>query len=151
MAKIKSNKYITHVKPFFEQILKWKKEGCTEEIISIKLGISHRTLVTYKNQYNELKELLVEGDQDFLFEVEKALYKKALGFEYIEVEELKQKSGDKENIKIVKRKKYFPPSDVAIFFTLTNLCPEKWKHKNESDIKSNDLNIKVNYIDGDDD
>jgi hypothetical protein len=145
------SKYNTNVKPFLDKIFEWKKEGCTERIIAKRLGIDHKTFIRYKKKYSDLLDVIVEGEQNFLYEVEKALYRRALGYEFEETETIIHKNGDKENTKVVTRKKYYPPSDVAIFFTLTNLAPEKWKHKNEMDLNTNDLNIKINYIDDGDD
>jgi hypothetical protein len=145
-------KYNTHVKPYLNDISTWRKNGLTEEEIYTRLGISNYAWYKYKNEHNELNETIKNGDQNLIFELEKTLYKKALGYQFTETKTIYQENAKGNvNKKIETTIKSVIPSDTALIFSLTNLKPKKWKHKREMELNSDDIKININYNDGDDD
>ena len=109
------NKYLTDVRPRFDEIRGWVKEGITDKDIAKLLGINKSTLVDYKNKYPELNELMKTERQKNVEELKKTLYKKAMGFQYTETEVTEDAEGN------VKRKtitKTALPSETAILILL---------------------------------
>jgi len=92
------------------------------------MGVSIRTLSNYKEKYLPILHALKRGKEVADIEVENALRKRALGFEYTEVK-LKYECDDlverTETIKIV------PPDVGAAAFWLKNRRPDKWSDKKE--------------------
>lgn len=86
------NKYETHVKPRFEDIVKWLKLGATEKEIAKNLGINKSTFIDYKNKYSELSDLIKENRKKPVEEIKAAMLKRALGFQYTEKKTIKQRA-----------------------------------------------------------
>lgn len=87
MSKRKSgrrSKYHTHVEPRLIEIEGWARDGVIDEEIAKKLGVAVSTFHNYKKQFPELMESLKRGKEIVDREVENALLKRALGYEYIE-------------------------------------------------------------------
>ncbi|GAA0861732.1 transposase [Paraclostridium tenue] len=119
MAK---SKYFTHVEPKLTLIEGWARDGLTDEQIAEKIGIHISTLYDYKKKYSEFSESLKRGKEIVDYEVENALLKRALGYEYDEV--------IYENGKETKRvTKQVAPDTTAQIFWLKNRRPDKWRDK----------------------
>ena len=56
----------------------WARDGLIDEQIAEKMGISVRTLYTWKNQYPQISQAIKKGKEIVDFSVENALLKKAL-------------------------------------------------------------------------
>ena len=69
-----------------DRIPSWRKQGLTEEQIAQKLGIAYSTLNLYKDSHLALSEALKKGKEELIEELEDSLYKKAMGYEFEEVE-----------------------------------------------------------------
>ena len=65
----------------------WARDGLTDEQIAHNIGISTSTLNNWKNKYVEILESLKRGKEVVDRQVENALLKRALGYEYEEVKE----------------------------------------------------------------
>ena len=63
----------------------WARDGLTDEQIAEKMGISVASLYNYKKDHLEILEALKRGKDVVDREVENALLKRALGYEYDEV------------------------------------------------------------------
>lgn len=134
------SKYDEYVKPYLKQIAEWKKSGATDKEISDALGIALSTFSDYKNQYSELSDALRMGRQTVVLNVKAALYKKAIGFEYEEMEGIK-KEGKVVSTRIMKR--YSPPDTTAAAMLLRNY-EEEWRDKDsvQTDFKRQEIEIK---------
>lgn len=108
------NKYITVVKPRFDDIVEWIKMGCTDKEIAKALGIGVTVFCGYKKDYPELKELMSKTRQNNINALKAALYKKALGFQYEESERIE----DSEGVRTITRTKTCLPSETAILILL---------------------------------
>lgn len=78
------NKYESNVKPRFDEIEQWIKEGITEAVIAENLGVNPRVFCRYKQQYSELSDLIKKARRKPVEQIKSALFKKAIGFTYTE-------------------------------------------------------------------
>ena len=104
----------------------WARDGLTDEQIAKNMGIAPSTLYEWKKKSKEFSESLKKGKEVVDFEVENALLKRALGYEY---EEETYENG----ILTKKVKKQVPPDTTAQIFWLKNRKPNTWKDKVETD------------------
>ena len=105
---------------------KWSRDGLTEEQICKNLGVCPDTLNEYKKKYPEIVEILKKGREVLITEVENALIKKALGFQFEEVETYIQETGGVKTQRVKKVLRYSPPDTGAIAFILKNRDKENW-------------------------
>lgn len=62
----------------------WARDGLTDEQIAQNIGVSIATLYNWKNKYLEILEALKRGKEIVDLQVENALLKRALGYEFRE-------------------------------------------------------------------
>ena len=106
----------------------WARDGLTDIQIAQNIGIAVSTLNNWKNKYIELMESLKRGKEVVDRQVENALLKRALGYEY---QELKTEVSDKDGIKTVTTIKEVTPDVTAMIFWLKNRKPKEWRDKQE--------------------
>lgn len=126
MAKGKYQKWIEP-----EGLLKiegWARDGLTEEQIAHNMGIGYSTLQAWKNEYQDILDTLKRGKEVIDRQVENALLKRALGYEYEEISE-KYELGILTERKVTK--KQVVPDTTAQIFWLKNRKPEEWREKQE--------------------
>ena len=114
----------------------WARDGLTDEQISNNLGISTTTFYDYKNKYPEFLESLKKGKEIVDYEVENALLKRALGYEYKEVtrESKWNEKTQKFEMTITKEvTKQVAPDTTAQIYWLKNRKPKKWRDRVELD------------------
>ena len=104
----------------------WARDGLTDEQIAKNIGINRTTLYDWKKKETNIADALKKGKEIIDFEVENALLKRALGYEY---EEETYENG----ILTKKVKKQVPPDTTAQIFWLKNRKPNTWKDKVETD------------------
>lgn len=110
----------------------WARDGLTDEQIANNLGISIQTFYTYKKEHLEFFESLKKGKEIVDYEVENALLKRALGYEYEEktYEDVYNKELDMYVEKLTKKvKKQVAPDTTALIFWLKNRKPNQWRDK----------------------
>lgn len=61
----------------------WARDGLTDEQLAAKIGIAAATLYDWKNKYPGISEALKRGKEVVDIEVENALLKRALGYDYM--------------------------------------------------------------------
>lgn len=106
----------------------WARDGLTDEQIAHNMGIVPSTLYDWKNRFCEISESLKKGKEVVDRQVENALLKKALGYEY---EEVKKKYEAGTMVEKTVTKKTVVPDTTAQIFWLKNRKPEKWRDKPE--------------------
>lgn len=134
------------------------ESGATDKEVAEELGIGYSTFRKYKVESVALKDLIATVKDNMNQEAEKAVFKKATGFHYIEEvptkvkEEVLSDDGKtilvQERVVISKVKKYSHPDVVAQKFWLLNKKKAGWKndpHKLDIDKKS--LKLKEKEID----
>ena len=122
-----------------EVIQGWARDGLTDEQIADKMGIHPSTLYEYKKKYPELSESLKKGKEVVDREVENALLKRALGYEYTEVTE-------EDGVVTKKVTKEVKPDTTAQIFWLKNRKPKEWRDKQEIEHRG-ETKIKVKLSD----
>lgn len=119
----------------------WARDGLTDEQIAHNMGISVATLYNWKNEFLEILEALKRGKEVIDRQVENALLKRALGYEYEEVSE-KYELGILTERKVTK--KQVVPDTTAQIFWLKNRKPDKWRDKPEGEsVKDENEVIKI--------
>ncbi|BDR86116.1 transposase [Clostridium tetani] len=157
MAK---SKYETNVKDKLILVEGWARNGLTDEQIAKNLGIGYSTLKEYKKKYPAFLAALKKGKEVIDFEVENALLKRALGYEYEEVTKeriLKKDEQGKpltdihgfpiyEMVVTKTVKKEVTPDTTAQIFWLKNRKPEEWRDKRDVEHSGN-MNVNNPYKD----
>ena len=118
------------------------RRGLSDIQIAAALGINKDTYYAYQKRYPEFLEAIKKGKRPVDIEVENALLKNALGFEYEEVHTEITKNGDKQNVKKKIIKKYQTPNLGAQIFWLINRLPELWKQRKDEQKQDNMEEIK---------
>lgn len=130
MSLLAKSKWETHVKDKLVLVEGWARDGLTDEQIAKNLGIGIRTLYEYKEKYPQFSQSLKKGKEVVDIEVENALLKRALGYDYTEeTTEIKVVDG-KETKAVKKVKKHMAGDTTAQIFWLKNRRPDKWNDKN---------------------
>jgi len=129
MAKLKYNETF----PVLAE--KYAKEGMTDAQIAKKLGIGGGTYYRYQKRYREFWESIKKGKSPVDDDVENALLKRALGYDYEEImTEYQVKGKEEEKAKPVtlrRIKKFVIPDVTAQIFWLKNRRPDKWRDKHD--------------------
>ena len=121
----------------------WARDGLTDEQLAAKIGITTTTLYDWKNKYPVISEALKRGKEVVDVEVENALLKRAMGYEYTET---RTETADDGTVKTIVMQKTMPPDTTAQIFWLKNRRPAVWRDKQQvehSTEKPFEVNIKV--------
>ncbi|MEK3993690.1 helix-turn-helix domain-containing protein [Psychrobacillus sp. FSL K6-2365] len=62
----------------------WARDGLTNEQIAHNIGVTRKTLQEWITKYSDISDTLKRGKEVIDFEVENAMLKRALGYEYSE-------------------------------------------------------------------
>lgn len=140
------SKYDTHVAPRLTEIEDWVRNGATDEEVRKRLGISESTFYEYKKEFSEFSESLKKGKDFVDAQVESALLKRALGYEYQETTQEITADGKKHIKKITK---HAFPDPVAAIFWLKNRRPDKWREKpnQEEETMDNEIHVTLSIED----
>lgn len=139
MAK---SKYETHVLPRLVEIEGWARDGLTDEQIAKNLGISIQSFYTYKEKHIEFLEFLKRGKEVVDREVENALLKSAIGYEY---EEVTRELVNGEMVETKRVTKQVQPNTTAQIFWLKNRKPAEWRDKRDVEV-SGEVTNKVSNL-----
>lgn len=123
----------------------WARDGLTDEQIADNIGISRSTLNSWKDKYSDISDTLKRGKEVVDRQVENALLKRALGYEYTETtrEYIPELDEMKATKKVTKR---VAPDITAQIFWLKNRKPDKWRDKLNRDCSSEDETEGVEII-----
>lgn len=121
-------------------ITAWARNGLTDEQIATNIGINPKTLYDWKKRYDPISKALKKGKEVVDIEVENALFKRALGYEYEEEKITTQEIDGKEIIKKETFKKHMAPDTTAQIFWLKNRKPMEWRDK-KHEVLEGKLNI----------
>lgn len=120
----------------------WARDGLTDEQIAGNIGVNVRTLYEWRNKYPQITQALKQGKEVVDRQVENALLRSALGYDY--EEEAVTNAGD-----VVTVQKYSKPNTTAQIFWLKNRKPKDWRDRQE--IEQTNRNIEINVGEWDDD
>ena len=113
----------------------WARDGLTDEQIARNCRISRQTLNEWRNTYPAISDALKKGKEVVDIEVENALLKRALGYEYTETMVEESENGFKTR----RTKKFIPPDVTAQIFWLKNRRPEVWREKQVVEVSEESL------------
>ena len=102
----------------------WARDGLSNEQIAYNMNVGIRTLYKWQKQNMQFKQALKVGKDTADRQVENALFKSALGYEY--KEEVVTNDG-----RVVTVTKHQKANTTAQIFWLKNRKPEKWRDKRE--------------------
>lgn len=141
MAKGKYEYWLTS-----EGLLKlsaWARDGLTDEQIAQNMGIHRDTLNEWKKRYSDISDTLKRGKDVIDIQVENALLRRALGYEYKEVSE-KYENGILTEKKVTT--KQVVPDTTAQIFWLKNRRRERWQDRPQDYVLSggdNDTEVQI--------
>ena len=123
----------------------WAMDGLSDEQIAHNIGIVPSTLYEWKKKYSEISEALRKGKEIIDRQVENALLKRALGYEYEEVKMVveKDEKGNEKKRQEKVIKKVIPDTTAQIFW-LKNRKPEQWRDRRDIEHSGQ---IKTNKLD----
>ncbi|WP_138158767.1 transposase [Peptoniphilus catoniae] len=107
----------------------WAKKGLTEEQIAKNMGIAYSTLREWKKKYEAIEAALKKGKEVVDYEVESALFKRAMGYEYEEEKTYIQEVDGKVTKRKEIYKRHMPGDTTAQIFWLKNRKPEEWRDR----------------------
>ena len=123
----------------------WARDGLTDEQIAGNVGITETTLYEWKNRFPEISEALKKGKEVVDIQVENALLKRALGYDY---QEQRIEKSEKDGTKIIQTIKHVPADTTAQIFWLKNRRPDKWRDKPEVPGDSDGLRRAKELLEG---
>lgn len=124
----------------------WARDGLTDEQIAGNMGVSRSTLNSWKDRYPDILDALKKGKEIVDRQVENALLKRALGYEY---EEIKEKYEFGELSERTVTKKQVAPDTTAQIFWLKNRKPKDWRDKQERlDNTAEDNDMVKQFVEG---
>ena len=123
----------------------WARDGLTDEQLAQKIGINPATLYDWKNKFNKISEALKKGKEVVDIQVENALLKRALGYDY---QEKRIEKSEKDGTKIIQTIKHVPADTTAQIFWLKNRRPDKWRDKPEVPGDSDGLKKAKELLEG---
>lgn len=113
----------------------WARDGLTDEQIAHNIGIRRDTLYDWKNRFPDFSNALKKGKEVVDIEVENALLKRALGYEYTEVMTEESEDGYKQRRTV----KQVPADVTAQIFWLKNRRPDRWREKQMVEVSEESL------------
>ena len=142
MARAKYKEWLTK-----ESLIKlegWARDGLTDEQIAHNIGISRKTLSDWKNKYGDISDTLKKGKEVVDIQVENALLKRALGYEFVEVTKELAETGLIVTKKVTKQQ---APDTTAAIFWLKNRKPNEWRDKSQTELSGSvDINERSKEI-----
>lgn len=111
----------------------WARDGLTDEQIAKNIGIAPRTYYEWQERFPQFRQAIKKGKAPVDVQVENALLKRALGYEYEEtITEIEEVEEGRQKKHIRRIKKHMPPDVGAIVFWLKNRKPGRWRDKIET-------------------
>ena len=126
----------------------WARDGLTDEQIAENIGIRRETLYDWCKRHPNISNALKKGKEVVDRQVENALLKRALGYEYTEV--TKEYIPEVGKMIVTKEvSKQVVPDTTAQIFWLKNRKPEDWRDKpKEVDKTMEDNDMVLKFIEG---
>ena len=116
----------------------WARDGLADEQIAHNIGISRGTLYDWKKAYPDISNALKRGKEVVDIEVENALLKRAMGYDY--VEERVEVNGNGKR-KVTQTTKHVPGDTTAQLFWLKNRRADRWRDKPTPTAEGNEVTI----------
>ena len=115
----------------------WARDGLSLEQIAKNIGIDESTIYKWKKEKIEIFEALKKGKEVADYEVENAVFKRAIGYTY------EEKTYEDGILKKVVTKEVAPDTTAQIYW-LKHRQREKWGEKETAN--NNDINQRITNI-----
>ncbi|CUH95892.1 hypothetical protein P22_1978 [Propionispora sp. 2/2-37] len=116
------------------QLEAWARNGLIDEQIASNMGITRSTLSEWKKKHSDISDALKKGKEVIDIQVENALLKRALGYQFTEVtkERIYNETTRKFEFKVTKKVvKEVQPDTTAQIFWLKNRKPAEWRDRKD--------------------
>lgn len=117
----------------------WARDGLSDAQIAYNIGIKPTTYYEWIKRFPEISKAIKKGKEVVDREVENALLKRAVGYEY---DEVTYEFGE-ESKRVTKQ---VAPDTGAIAFWLKNRKPDAWRDKQDVE-HSGDMNVNNPFAD----
>lgn len=118
----------------------WARDGLSLEQIANNIGINESTIYDWKKKEVKIYEALKKGKEVADYEVENAVYKRAIGYTI----EIKEQKIDKDGcVHDTTREVHIPPDTTAQIYWLKHRQREKWGEEKEI---SNESKTKITIV-----
>jgi hypothetical protein len=138
MPRKKPNCTVKYGPEIRARIIELAQEGLTNKEISEKIGISDRTLYTWRKENPTLDPAMIPAKKYADDKIVDSLYKRAQGYEITETRIIDSEKNGHTQEEITK---HIPASDTAMIFWLKNRRWNEWK-----DRRVVELSGDVNYV-----
>lgn len=112
----------------------WARDGLTDKQIAENMGVAERTFTDWKKKFSAISAVLKKGKEVIDRQVENALLKRALGYEYVETTKELTDLGLTVTKQVTKQ---VAPDTTAQIFWLKNRKPQEWRDKKETEVTGN--------------
>ena len=127
----------------------WARDGLTDEQISHNMGCNIRTFYVWKKDHPQIDAALRSGKEVVDIQVENALYKRAIGYDYEEVKTIIETMPDgRKRQKAERTKKHVPGDTTAQIFWLKNRKPIEWRDRRETMLSGSVETTTANPLEG---
>lgn len=112
----------------------WAGDGLSMTEIAKKIGVEKATLYLWIEKYPEVKTALYTTREQIDYEVENALFRRAVGYKTEEVKTIigyAKKDGTRP-VRTEKTEIEIPPDVTACLAWLNNRLPDKWKRNRDN-------------------
>jgi hypothetical protein len=116
-------------------------KGATNDEIAEAFGISTRTFIRWKQEYESLDKAVTEGKDIADAKVERSLYQRATGYKVVDTEkiiELNPSDGSQKPIRVKNVEKNIAPDTMAIMYWLNNRKRTHWSQRQEVALSAGD-------------
>ena len=121
----------------------WARDGLTDKQIAEIMGVAYSTFRDWIKRFPALSAPLKRGKEVIDRQVENALLKRALGYEYVETTKELTDLGLTVTKQVTKQ---VAPDTTAQIFWLKNRKPKEWRDKKETEVTGN-LNVNNPFSD----
>ena len=121
----------------------WARDGLTDKQIAENMGVAYSTFRDWIKRFPALSAPLKRGKEVIDRQVENALLKRALGYEYIETTKELTDLGLTVTKQVTKQ---VSPDTTAQIFWLKNRKHKEWRDKKETEVTGN-LNVNNPFSD----
>ncbi|HTE27046.1 hypothetical protein [Flavitalea sp.] len=129
---------------FNKQAEKLCKLGSTDKELADFFEVTEQTINNWKVEHPKFFESIKKGKEIADAEVAEKLFKRATGYQHADVD-IKMFEGQ---IITTPLTKHYPPDTAAAIFWLKNRQKDKWRDKQEHDIRTPD-GLVINFVDQD--
>ena len=127
----------------------WARDGLTDEQISHNMGCNIRTFYVWKKNHPQIDAALRAGKEVVDIQVENALFKRAIGYDYEEVKTTIETLPDGEKRQRAERTRKHVAGDVtAQIFWLKNRKQTVWRDRRETQLSGSVETTAQNPLEG---